>query len=119
MPTSTSPLVRSRRALLAAFAFVVAGCPPARAERPYPPPAPTDLLHPLEARAARIKSLRSDAKVDYLAEKGDRIKVSMTLIAAAPDELRMDAESPLGGSVASLASDGKQFQLLDVRGNRF
>src|SRR5205823_3916736 len=46
-------------------------------------------------------------------------KVSMTFLIEAPDHIRLEAESPMGGSLASLASDGKRFQLLDVRQNRF
>ncbi|MSP59047.1 MAG: DUF4292 domain-containing protein [Myxococcales bacterium] len=64
--------------------------------------------------------MRAEARVDYLEERGDRIKLTMTFLIDRPSGgLRIDAESPLGGSAASLASDGKTFQLLDVRNNRF
>lgn len=88
--------------------------------RPEPAPTPAQLVAHLRQRAARVATLRSDAKVDYLAEKGDRIKLTMTFLVEPPTRgLRIDAESPLGGTLASLASNGKQFELLDSRNNRF
>ncbi len=113
---------RADRALstaLALGALLLAGCPEKRVARPYPPPTAATLIEHLRQRAARIRSVRAEAKVDYLAEKGDRIKVGMTMLAEDPDHLRMEANSPFGGSVASLATDGKQFALLDVRNNRY
>ena len=106
-------------AALAAFALLLAGCPQKRVERPYPPPTAAALLAHLKARASRIASVQAEAKVDYLADKGDRVKVGMTMLAEDPDHLRIEANSPFGGAVASLATDGKQFQLLDARNNRF
>ena len=101
------------------LAFSLAGCPQPQIARPYPAPTAAELRASIEAHRKSVSSLRTEAKVDYLAEKSDRIKVTMTFLVAAPDHLRIEAESPLGGSVASLASDGKRFQLVDVRGNRF
>jgi hypothetical protein len=107
-----------RRALLAA-ALLLAGCPRPPAQRPGPPPTAEQLVAHLRARAARLQPMRTDAKVDYLAEKGDRIKLAMTFLTRPPDGLRIDAENPMGGTVASLASDGDTFQLIDSRANRF
>ena len=100
-------------------ALILTGCPAAPVERPYPAPSAVELLARLDTQLERARTLRSEAKVDYLAEKGERVKVKMTFVVRAPAALRIEAESPLGGSVASLASDGEQFQLMDVRGNRF
>lgn len=89
-------------------------------ERPGPAPTAAQLVAHLRARAARVTTLRAEAKVDYLAEKGDRIKLTMNFLVDRPaGGLRIDAENPMGGSLASLATDGKQFQLLDSRNNRF
>jgi hypothetical protein len=67
-----------------------------------------------------VRVLRTEAKVDYLAQKGERVKLTMTFVVDRPaGGLRIDAESPLGGTVASLAADGRSFQLLDARANRF
>jgi hypothetical protein len=108
-----------RRPALLPLALLLAGCPTPPVERPGPPPTAAQLIQHLRDRAARIKALRTEAKVDYLAEKGDRIKLSMTFLTELPSRLRIDAENPLGGTIASLATDGKTFQLLDSRENRF
>ncbi len=107
------------RRWIALAALAAAGCPTPPAQRPGPPPTEEQLVKHLRDRAAKVTALRTEAKVDYLAEKGDRVKLSMTFLTRAPAELRIDAENPMGGTVASLASDGKSFQLLDARANRF
>jgi hypothetical protein len=107
-----------RRALLP-LVLALAGCPMPPAQRPGPPPTAQQLVDHINQRATHLPLLRTEAKVDYLAEKGDRIKLTMTFITRAPDGLRIDAENPMGGTVASLASDGNRFQLLDARQNRF
>lgn len=110
---------RLLRPLGALTLLVLAGCPHPQVARPYAPPKAAELVAHLATRAGAIHSLRADTKVDYLAEKGDRIKVAISFLVAPPDRLHMDAESPLGGSLASLATDGKTFALLDARENRF
>jgi hypothetical protein len=111
--------VTTLRPLLPALALLAAGCPHPPAERPGPPPTAAQLMAHLRARAAHLPTLRTEAKVDYLAERGERVKLGMTFLTAPPEQLRIEAESPLGGTVASLASDGKRFELLDARANRF
>ncbi len=113
------PIGGPRGAILAA-AICLCGCAKPLAERPEPPPTGAALVDALRARAAHVTTLRAEAKVDYLAEKGERIKLTMTfLVDRAAGALRVDAESPMGGTVASLASDGHTFELLDTRANRF
>ena len=102
------------------LALFLAGCPaPKPVMRPYPGPKPDELVHSIEGRARAIRTMRADAKVDYMAGKGERVKLSMGLLVEAPDHLHMDAESAFVGSVASLTTDGQTFQFLDVRNNRF
>lgn len=114
------PGARAVHAALAVAALsALTGCPTPRVDRLYPPPTPEELLARRDAQLGRLGTLRSEAKVDYLADKGDRVKVTMTFVVRPPASLRIEAESPLGGSVASLASDGTRFQLLDTRNNRF
>jgi hypothetical protein len=108
-----------RRAIALAALAVLAGCPPKRVERPGPPPTAEQLVAHLRERAAKIGRLRTEAKVDYLEQSGQRIKVAMTFATERPSKLRIDAENPLGGALASLASDGARFELLDARANRF
>lgn len=105
--------------VFAVAALALAGCPTPPAERPGPPPTAEQLVKHLRDRAAKVHAMRTEAKVDYLAEKGDRIKLSMTFVTRPPDGLRIEAENPMGGTVATLASDGTNFQLLDARANRF
>src|SRR4051812_48137480 len=102
-------------ALLAAS---LAGCPKP-AVRPYPPPSGDELLAALRARAAHLKTLRVSAKVDHMANGGERVRVKVNMLLARGGKLRFEADSPLGGALATLTSDGTQFSLLDVRANRF
>jgi hypothetical protein len=108
-----------RRAIAFAALAALAGCPPTRVERPGPPPTAAQLMAHLRERAAKIGRLRTEAKVDYLEQNGQRIKVTMTFATERPAKLRIDAENPLGGALAALASDGTRFELIDARANRF
>jgi len=112
------PAPVSPRQLVAA-ALLLCACRPPPVARPYPPPDAAELLARLDHQASVPGVLRSDAKVDYRGDGGERVKVRMTLVSRAPAALRVEAQGPLGGSVASLATDGRDFQFLDVRGNHF
>jgi outer membrane lipoprotein-sorting protein len=107
-----------RALVLAALVPLVAGCPKP-AVRPYPPPTGEELMTALRARAAHLKTLRATAKVDHMANGGERVRVKVNLLLARGGKLRIEADSPLGGSLATLTSDGTRFALLDVRNNRF
>lgn len=86
--------------------------------RPYPPPRAADLLAHLQRRAAPLSSLRARAKASYK-EGAVRVSVTVSALAQRPDRLRLAGENALAGPLMTLATDGKQFQLLDVRENRF
>ena len=103
-------------AVLLAASF--AGCPKPAA-RPYPAPSADELLSALRARAEHLKTLRATAKIDYMENGGNRAKVRVNMLLARGGKLRFEADSPLGGSIATLTSDGTQFSLLDIRANRF
>ena len=105
--------------LLLVALLALPGCPRPPVGRPGVAPTAAQLVDHLRRRSERLRSLRFEAKVDYLAERGDRIKLTMTFLVARPASLRIDAESPLGGPLMSLASDGQRFQLLDGRQNRY
>jgi hypothetical protein len=107
-----------RRCLLVLVA-ILAGCPPAHVERPYAPPTAAELVQALQARAAQLRTLRADARVDHMGDGGERVKLSVAMLLERGGKLRLEAESPLGGALATLVSDGQRFQLLDVRANRF
>ena len=107
-------------AIAVAAVVLLGGCPTPKVERPYAAPTAAELVRAIRARQQRIKSLRTDAKVDYFEGKGERVKLSMSFLVAGPDKLRIDAESPIGGNeVATLVSDGDKFALLDVQNNQF
>jgi hypothetical protein len=111
-----------RRPLALAALALLAACPPKRVERPGPPPTAAQLVQHLRERVAKIARLRTEAKVDYLEQNGQRVKLTMTFLTertAAGGKLRIDAENPLGGALAALACDGARFELLDARENRF
>lgn len=95
-----------------------AGCPKP-AVRPYAPPTAEQLLTALRARADKLHTLRANAKIDHFANGGERVRVKVALLLERPAKLRIEADSPLGGALATLTADGKTFSLLDVRSNRF
>jgi outer membrane lipoprotein-sorting protein len=110
------------RAHLVAAALAVvpllAGCPKP-AVRPYPPPSADELMTALRQRAEHLKTLRMGAKIDYMAHGGDRVRAKANILLKRGGKLRIELDSPLGGSLATLTTDGQQFSLLDVRANRF
>jgi hypothetical protein len=97
----------------------LAGCPPPPVARPYPPPTVNELLAALRARQTQVRSLRANAKVDALGDGGQRGKVKVAMLVERGGKLRFEVDSPLGGTLAYLTSDGERFALLDVRQNRF
>jgi outer membrane lipoprotein-sorting protein len=104
--------------LVALVVPLLAGCPKP-AVRPYPPPSGEELLTVLKARAEHLKTLRMTAKVDYMENGGQRAKVKANILVARGGKLRIEADSPLGGALATLTSDGVKFAMLDLRANRF
>lgn len=104
--------------LLLPLLVLLPGCPAPPAARPYPPPRADDLLRFLRTTAASLETLRGRAKADYR-EGATRVRLSVSLLAARPDRLRLAAENALAGPLLTLATDGHKFQLLDVRDNRF
>ena len=115
--------MRARRSLwlvgVASLLGLATGCPPPPVARPYAPPSAAELHAALKAREAHVHSLHAETKVDQLGPRGQRAKVRVSMLVARGGKLRLEAESPLGGPLATLTSDGVEFQLLDVRSNRF
>jgi outer membrane lipoprotein-sorting protein len=107
-----------RAMVLAALVPLLAACPKP-AVRPYPPPTADELMAALRGRAEHLKTLRATAKVDRMANGGQRERIKINLLVARGGKLRIEADSPLGGALATLTSDGTKFALLDVRNNRF
>jgi outer membrane lipoprotein-sorting protein len=119
-PRRTDSTPTRQPAWALAALLLLAACPPPRlAERPYGAPSADELVAALHKRSSAIRSLRADTKVDHLGQGGERVKVTVQMLLARGGKLRMEAESPMGGALATLTSDGEKFALLDARANRF
>jgi len=88
-------------------------------------PPPASQIPTGDAALARIaetqacgRGVRAKATIDHFGKEG-RIRGDLMFYAVAPDLLRMDAVSPFGAVLATLASDGKGFSLYDIRDKRF
>jgi len=99
--------------------LLLCGCPVPPVERPYAPPSAEQLMKALQDRRDKLTSLRAEGRADEMGQGAERVKVTINVLVARGGKLRLEAESPLGGAVATLVTDGSQFQLLDVRNNRF
>lgn len=88
------------------------------------PPPPSQLpnaqaaIDRMRATSACGNALRGDATIDNFGSQG-RIRTSITLLAARPAKVRLDAIAPVVGSVGTLTSDGVRFGFNDLRGKRF
>jgi len=97
---------------LVLLAVVAGGCSAPRVERPYPPPTADALLGAVRHRAAGVRSVRAEARIDHRGLAG-RIGAVILLAARRPGHLRLDALSPFGSPVASLATDGRTVGFFD------
>src|SRR4051812_20740217 len=107
-------MTRASLLLCGLAALLLCGCPKP-AVRPYPPPTGEELMAALRARDEHLKTLRATAKVDHFANAGERVRIKVNILLVRGGKLRFEADSPLGGALATLTSDGSQFSLLDVR----
>jgi hypothetical protein len=84
--------------------------------RPYPAPTADELAGLLAARAGAVRSLNARAKAtSWLG--GERLRATVLMLVARDGHLRFEAEVSLQGTVATLATDGHAFELLDARKN--
>lgn len=109
-----------RRALtLASLSFTLSGC---GLFSVAPPASQVPTGDQALARIAEVQAcghgVRAKATIDHFGKEG-RIRGDLMLYGVAPDLLRMDAVSPFGANLATLASDGKNFSLYDIRDKRF
>lgn len=105
-------------ATAAAAALLLCGCPGSTYTRQGQPPAVKVLLGKVGARQQALSALRGKATVDHWDGK-QRIKGSVDFLMARPGSLHFRAVDPAGGVASKLATDGRDFQLLDVANNRF
>jgi hypothetical protein len=96
-----------------------AGCAPAFvAQRPYPGPSPEDLLAGLRARQQAVRAADLETRTTS-AIGGERARATVLMLVDRPGRLRFDVEVALHGAVASLATDGDSFAMLDLQGHVF
>jgi hypothetical protein len=96
---------------------VAAGCahaPPVA--RPYPAPAPDALVAALSAQQAAVTRMSARVRAtSWLG--GERVRATVNMLVERDGHLRFEAEVSLQGTVATLATDGATFALLDARKN--
>ncbi len=103
-------------ALSALAGFALSGCfvhPPASQL-----PSADAALDRLRASGQCGLGVQAAAKVDQFRKQG-RMRLDLLMFASSPASLRMDVLGPLGGTLATLTSDGSRFALADLRDKRF
>ncbi|HVY39453.1 MAG TPA: hypothetical protein VHM31_16035 [Polyangia bacterium] len=94
-----------------------AGCPRhGSVVRPYPPPAADALLAALRARQAAVPGMSARVRATSWLS-GERVRATVNMLVERDGHLRFEAEVSLQGTVATLATDGNTFALLDARKN--
>jgi hypothetical protein len=84
--------------------------------RPYPTPTADELAGLLAARATAVRALNARARAtSWLG--GERVRATVLMLVERDGHLRFEAEVSLQGTVATLATDGRTFALLDARKN--
>jgi outer membrane lipoprotein-sorting protein len=108
--------VALQRAAFVLGAFVL-GCvhaPPVA--RPYPAPTPEALTAALAARQQAVVAMSARVRAtSWLG--GERVRATVNMLVERDGHLRFEAEVSLQGTVATLATDGATFALLDARKN--
>lgn len=102
----------SRWGLLALVAVSACAIPPPA----HPMVDARGALERMQAEQACIQGFSGAVKIDHLSSQG-RVRGEAALMTLAPDRIRVDVMSPVGGIVFSLTSNGRRFEMLDV-GNR-
>ena len=97
--------------------LVLAGCPHAPpVNRPYAAPSADELAALLDARAAAVRGMNARARAtSWLG--GERVRATVLMLVERDGHLRFEAEVSLQGTVATLATDGRTFGLLDAQKN--
>lgn len=107
----------TRRILFAALVLLAAGCPrQGPIARPYPPPSADQLLAAVRARQAAIPGMSARVRATSWLS-GERVRATVNMLVERDGRLRFEAEVSLQGTVATLATDGGGFALLDARKN--
>ena len=100
-----------------ALGLLIGGCvhaPPVA--RPYPAPTPEALTASLAARQQAVAGMGARVRAtSWLG--GERVRATVNMLVERDGHLRFEAEVSLQGTVATLATDGSTFALLDARKN--
>lgn len=81
-------------------------------------PTADDALARMKATYSCVNGVQGQAKIDHLSKQG-RVRGDLFLLAQNPDRVRFEVVSPFGPTLFLLTSDGKEFQLLDVKNKQF
>jgi outer membrane lipoprotein-sorting protein len=107
----------ARLTLIPLTAALLAGCPDTRPiARSYPAPAAETLFQAVRARQEKVQSANLETRATSWLD-GKRIRATVLMLVDRPGRLRFEAEVSLKGTVASLASDGRVFTLVDMEKN--
>jgi hypothetical protein len=113
----TGPMTGRLMRAAIALGLLTAGCahaPPVA--RPYPAPAPELLAAALSARQRAVPGMSARVRAtSWLG--GERVRATVNMLVERDGRLRFEAEVSLQGTVATLATDGTTFALLDARKN--
>lgn len=71
-------------------------------------------LERMKASFECARGVQGEGKIDHIGEQG-RVRGDVMLLAVDPDRVRFDVISPFGVTLATLTSNGRRFQLLDLR----
>lgn len=106
--------MRARWSLAAAVAVPLAGCGGAPQSQF---PTVRDAIQRMRATTECSRAVSGEARIVYYGDQG-RVRGKVLFMAARPESLRFDVQSPLGGTlISSLTSNGRDFALNDV-GNK-
>ena len=107
--------MRSYAAIAAALGLFACKVPPPASQLPNAQAA----VDRMRATTACGTGVQADAKLDHFSSESGRIRTELLMIASRPARLRMDILVTGAGSVATLTTDGTNFQATDKRENRF
>jgi len=118
MTIGVAPGSASTAGAIALFALAAccAHAPPT--VRPYPAPAVDGLIASLAAQQAAVRGMNARVRAtSWLG--GERVRATVNMLVEREGRLRFEAEVSLQGTVATLATDGTTFALLDAHKNEF
>jgi len=72
----------------------------------------------MRASMACDRAIQVEGKVDYF-EGNRRVRGTVAVLAALPEQVRIDAFSPFGINLSTLTSDGKSFSLFDLQSKTY